>query len=102
VAISTGSAWTDWCAGGFPASASCNCTPVSALPPFIQGTSRMREIRSYGSVRGVAGDRYPYRDPSKTRMSPRSPTASPFSSPRAGRPFLFVRFLKPPPSGLSA
>jgi hypothetical protein len=22
----------------------------------------MREIRSYGSVRGVAGDRYPYRD----------------------------------------
>jgi hypothetical protein len=23
----------------------------------------MREIRSYGSVRGVAGDRYPYRDP---------------------------------------
>ena len=30
--------------------------------PFIQGRSRMREIRSYGSVRGVAGDRYPYRD----------------------------------------
>jgi len=26
----------------------------------------MREIRSYGSVRGVAGDRYPYRDRSKT------------------------------------
>jgi hypothetical protein len=25
--------------------------------------SRMREIRLYGSVRGVAGDRYPYRDP---------------------------------------
>ena len=22
----------------------------------------MRESRSYGSVRGVAGDRYPYRD----------------------------------------
>jgi hypothetical protein len=22
----------------------------------------MREIRSYGSVRGVVGDRYPYRD----------------------------------------
>ena len=33
-----------------------------ALTPFIQGRSRMREIRSYGSVRGVAGDRYPYRD----------------------------------------
>jgi hypothetical protein len=23
----------------------------------------MREIRSYGSARGVVGDRYPYRDP---------------------------------------
>src|ERR1019366_5135437 len=31
-----------------------------------KGRSRMREIRSYGSVRGVAGDRYPYRDCSKT------------------------------------
>jgi hypothetical protein len=26
----------------------------------------MREIRSYGSVRGVVGDRYPYRDSQKT------------------------------------
>jgi len=25
----------------------------------------MREIRPYGSVRGVAGDRYPYRDSQK-------------------------------------
>ena len=25
----------------------------------------MREIRSYGSVRGVVGDRYPYRDSQK-------------------------------------
>src|ERR1017187_5757507 len=29
---------------------------------IIRGRSRMREICSYGSVRGVAGDRYPYRD----------------------------------------
>ena len=29
----------------------------------------MREIRSYGSVRGVAGDRYPYRDPTKLFLS---------------------------------
>jgi Reverse transcriptase (RNA-dependent DNA polymerase) len=62
VAASTGSAWTDWCVGGFPASASCIRIRVSALTPFIQGRSRMRESRSYGSVRGVAGDRYPYRD----------------------------------------
>ncbi len=33
-----------------------------ALTPFIQGKSRMRETRSYGSVRGVPGDRHPYRD----------------------------------------
>jgi hypothetical protein len=26
----------------------------------------MRESRSYGSVRGVAGNRYPYRDPSSS------------------------------------
>lgn len=34
----------------------------------------MRESRSYGSVRGVAGDRYPYRDCSvfilRTWLSP--------------------------------
>ena len=28
----------------------------------IQDKSRMREIRSYGSVRGVEGNHYPYRD----------------------------------------
>src|SRR5262249_7157175 len=53
---------TDWCAGGFPASA-CIHIRMFALTPFIQGRSRMRESRSYGSVRGVAGDRYPFRDP---------------------------------------
>ena len=31
----------------------------------------MREIRSYGSVRGVAGDRYPYRDSPKRLKTPR-------------------------------
>ena len=30
----------------------------------------MREIRPYGSVRGVAGDRYPYRDPQKKSGPP--------------------------------
>src|ERR1039458_1519636 len=38
---------------------------LSALTPFIQGRSRMREIRSYGSARGVVGDCYPYRDSQK-------------------------------------
>jgi hypothetical protein len=43
------------------------CGGRFALTPFIQGRSRLREIRSYGSVRGVAGDRYPCRDCSKSR-----------------------------------
>jgi hypothetical protein len=32
------------------------------LTPHIQDKSRMREIRSYGSVRGALGDQSPYRD----------------------------------------
>ena len=32
----------------------------------------MRENRSYGSVRGVAGDRYPYRDPPESTTGERS------------------------------
>ena len=31
-------------------------------PPFIRGRSRMRELRSSGSVRGVPGDRHSYRE----------------------------------------
>ncbi len=34
----------------------------AALTPHIQDKSRMREIRSYGSVRGALGDQSPYRD----------------------------------------
>jgi hypothetical protein len=34
----------------------------------------MREIRSYGSVRGVAGDRYPYRDFSFHESMPGAPS----------------------------
>ena len=30
--------------------------------PLIRGGSRMRELRTYGFVRGVLGDRHPYRD----------------------------------------
>jgi hypothetical protein len=30
--------------------------------PLIRGGSRMRESRTYGFVRGVLGDRHPYRD----------------------------------------
>ena len=34
----------------------------AALTPNIQDKSRMREIRSYGSVRGALGNQSPYRD----------------------------------------
>ena len=37
----------------------------------------MREIRSYGSVRGVAGDRYPYRDSQETQAQPQPAADAP-------------------------
>src|ERR1017187_8315952 len=68
VAVSIGSAWTVWCARWIPSVRISHPYPSVRFGAihFIQGRSRMREIRSYGSVRGVAGDRYPYRDCSKT------------------------------------
>ena len=50
---------------------SASCIPIraNAMTPPIQGKSRMRETRSYGSVRGVRGDSHPYRDSS--HASPR-------------------------------
>jgi hypothetical protein len=37
--------------------------PTSALSSNIQGGSRMRESRTYGSVRGARSNMRPYRDP---------------------------------------
>jgi hypothetical protein len=42
--------------------ASCIPTPTPASTLLIQDKSRMREFRTYGSVRGVPGNRHPYRD----------------------------------------
>ena len=39
----------------------CIPIPPSALTPLIRDKSRMREFRTYGSVRGVLGNRHPYR-----------------------------------------
>jgi len=36
--------------------------PAYALPPPTQGRNRVRQSRQHGSVRGVPGNRYPYRD----------------------------------------
>ena len=35
----------------------------SDLRPYIRDRSRVRESRMHGSVRGVPGNGYPYRDP---------------------------------------
>jgi hypothetical protein len=40
----------------------CIPIPPSGLTPLIQDKSRMREFRTYGSVRGVPGNRHPYRE----------------------------------------
>ena len=57
-----GSALHLWLAGGFHRHEFCTRIRVFALTPNIQDKSRMREIRSYGSVRGALGDQSPYRD----------------------------------------
>ena len=44
----------------------------SALPLPIQGKSRMRQSRSYGSVRGVRGNSHPYRDIAFSGLLPRA------------------------------
>ena len=43
----------------------------------------MREIRQYGSVRGVAGNRYPYRDSQKAEPAP--PAEPPYSDDNRNR-----------------
>src|SRR5436305_1280891 len=60
--------------GGFHRHGSYIRTQAFALTPSIQDKSRMREICSYGSARGVAGNRYPYRDPSQLSTTARRHT----------------------------
>src|ERR1700730_17850857 len=47
----------------FPKPASVVLAQASALPSNTQGGSRMRESRTYGSVRGACSNGRPYRDP---------------------------------------
>ena len=48
--------------GGFLGPVSCIPIPMRVSTPLIQGRSRMRKFRSYGSVRGAVSDGRPYRD----------------------------------------
>src|SRR5215472_3123677 len=56
---------------------------ANASTPNILDKSRMRETRSYGSVRGVSGDRHPYRDPPKEPARQRLYSPAPGSRPQA-------------------
>src|SRR5262249_7358136 len=47
---------------GFPGRASSTLGPNSDLPSLTRGRSRMRESRTYGSVRGAGSNLRPYRD----------------------------------------
>src|ERR1019366_98211 len=65
VAVSIGSAWTVWCARWIPSVRISHPYPSVRFDAIHPREEPYAEIRSYGSVRGVAGDRYPYRDCSK-------------------------------------
>ena len=51
---------------------------VGSSPPVIRDKSLMREIRTWGSVRGVSGNRYPYRERAEHVRQPEG--ESPFDS----------------------
>ena len=53
-----------WSIAGFPVPGSCIRIRTCASTPRIRGRSRMQQSCTYGSVRGAAGDRRPYRDAS--------------------------------------
>src|SRR3954454_20084836 len=53
---------------GCPNPKSCTRGQLNGLPSNIQGGSRMRESRTYGSVRGALSNGRPYRDRHCLRM----------------------------------
>ena len=53
---------TSWLTTSFPNPASFILGQASVLPSNTQGGSRMRESRTYGSVRGACSNGRPYRD----------------------------------------
>lgn len=57
-----GTALARYLLAGFLTRVYCILIPLIVLTLLIQDRSRMREFRSYGSVRGVPGNWHPYRD----------------------------------------
>ena len=72
---------TGWWIDGFPFLVFCILILWRVLTPVIQGGSRMRESRTYGFVRGVLGDRYPYRDSQTVSVKLSLPVISRFIRP---------------------
>src|SRR3954452_22980578 len=58
-----GKAWLGWPTAGYPCPGYPTRGHLSASASNTQGGSRMRESRTYGSVRGALSDGRPYRDP---------------------------------------
>src|SRR5260370_16049104 len=57
-----------WLTTSFPNPASFILGQACALPSNTQGGSRMRESRTYGSVRGACSNGRPYRDPNSQSL----------------------------------
>jgi hypothetical protein len=73
-----------WRIAGFQETASFINGRANASPSNTQGGSRMREFRSYGSVRGARSNARPYCDP-QFRWSPRGPAFTRFRKNDYGR-----------------
>src|ERR1700745_3799276 len=57
-----GNGWRGWLTTGCRNQKSFIPGRTRGLPSDTQGGSRMREFRTYGSVRGASGNGRPYRD----------------------------------------
>ena len=65
-----------WLTTSFPNPASFILGHASALPSNTQGGSRMRESRTYGSVRGARSNGRPYRDHRRPARPHRRPSGA--------------------------
>ena len=64
---------TSWLTTGSPNHESFTLGPTCGSPPDTRGRSRMRESRSYGSVRGALRNERPYRESPAPQPTPSAP-----------------------------
>ena len=74
--VRRGNAWKSWPSAGCPSPGHLTRGPLNASASNTQGGSRMREFRTYGSVRGALSNGRPYRDPLRqgTQVERRPPS----------------------------